>query len=115
MSSISSDAYINTYSAQRRVSENTTANTTMVCNILKFLEPSPKTLFENPPAENTESFYEENFEGFVSCLVSANDQVRILASALAKRLLAADGILVSLRKTERLHSQKLRLRFWKLT
>jgi neurofibromin 1 len=87
----------------------------MICNILKFLEPSPKTLFENAPAESTEAFYEENFEGFVSCLVSPNDQVRILASALAKRLLAPDGILVSLRKSDRLHSQNLRLRFWKLT
>jgi neurofibromin 1 len=115
MSYISSDTLTGEYSAQRRGSESSAANTAMICNILKFLEPSPKTLFENAPADSTDTFYEDNFEGFVSCLVSSNDEVRTLASALAKRLLAEDGILASLRKTKRLSSQNLRVRFWKLT
>lgn len=107
--------YISDYTSQRRVSETSAANTTMICNILRFLEPSPKTLFENAPAENIDTFYEENFEGFVSCLVSPNNQVRTLASAVAKRLLVPDGILVSLRSSGQLKSQNLMLRFWKLT
>ncbi|KAK6954912.1 hypothetical protein Daesc_002541 [Daldinia eschscholtzii] len=89
----------------------------LVCNILNFLDASPATLFEGSPVDSAEAeqFYEGIFEAFVSCLVTANDTVRTLASNLAKKLLAPNGILSSLRKSKRIDSHSFRVKFWKLT
>ncbi|KAK7980760.1 hypothetical protein PG989_013217 [Apiospora arundinis] len=115
MLAVSTDMYLGDHTSQRKASETSASNTAMICTILKFLDASPTTLFDNAPADSTDKFYEDNFEAFISCLVSANDQVRSLSSAMAHRLLAPDGILVSLRKAKRLETQGFKIKFWKLT
>ncbi len=117
MSAISADMYIGDRHSQRKASETTSTTTRMICNILSFLDASPTTLFEGSPADSAdaEQFYEEIFEAFVSCLVTANDSVRALASSLAKKLLSRNGILSSLRKTKRLDSHSFGTKFWRLT
>lgn len=117
MSAISADMYIGDRHSQRKASETNSTTTRMICNILSFLDASPTTLFEGSPADSAdaEQFYEEIFEAFVSCLVTANDSVRALASSLAKKLLSRNGILSSLRKTKRLDSHSFGTKFWRLT
>lgn len=115
MLAVSTDMYFGDHTSQRKASETSASSIYMLCTILKFLDASPTTLFDNAPAGSTDRFYEDNFEAFISCLVSANDQVRALSSALAHRLLAPDGILVSLRKAKRLDSQGFKTKFWRLT
>ncbi|KAI1099294.1 GTPase [Jackrogersella minutella] len=116
MSAISADAYIGDRHSQRKASETSASTCTMICNILKFLDASPATLFE-APSDNSEAqeFYEEIFEAFVSCLVTANDSVRVLASSVAKKLLTPNGIFASLRKAKRLDSNSFGVKFWRLT
>jgi neurofibromin 1 len=111
------DTYIGDQMSRRKASEVNASNIGMIRNVLKFLDASPSTLFDNPPTEGTDKFYEDNFEAFASCLVSANDEIRQLASVLAKRLLSPDvsGILFSLRKAKRLDSQGFKIKFWRLT
>lgn len=115
MLAVSTDMYLGDHTSQRKASETSASSIHMLCTILKFLDASPTTLFDNAPAGSTDRFYEDNFEAFISCLVSANDQVRALSSALAHRLLAPDGILISLRKAKRLDSQGFKTKFWRLT
>ncbi|KAK8107613.1 neurofibromin 1 [Apiospora kogelbergensis] len=115
MLAASTNMYLGDHTSQRKASETSASNTAMICTILKFLDASPTTLFENAPVDSTDKFYEDNFEAFISCLVSANDQVRSLSSAMAHRLLAPDGILASLRKAKRLETQGFKIKFWKLT
>ncbi|KAL7624760.1 Ras GTPase activating protein ira2 [Parahypoxylon ruwenzoriense] len=117
MSAISADMYIGDRHSQRKASETSSSTTTVICNILNFLDASPETLFEAPPPNSSEAeqFYEEIFEAFVACLVTSNDIVRDLASGLAKKLLAPNGILSSLRKSKRLDSHSFGIKFWRLT
>ncbi|KAI1449301.1 GTPase [Annulohypoxylon stygium] len=117
MSAISADLYTGDRHSQRKASETSASTATVICNILKFLDASPMTLFEGPPSDSSEAqrFYEEIFEAFVSCLVTANDSVRALASSVAKKLLTPDGILSSLRKSKRVDSSSFGIKFWKLT
>ncbi|KAI0006414.1 GTPase [Xylariaceae sp. FL0662B] len=117
MSAMSADMYTGDRHSQRKASETIPPALTLICNILKFLDASPSTLFEAPASDGLpgEQFYEEIFEAFVSCLVTANDSVRALASGLAKKLLAPNGILSSLRKSKRIDSHGFRIQFWKMT
>ncbi|KAI1472094.1 uncharacterized protein F4812DRAFT_416560 [Daldinia caldariorum] len=116
-SALREDSYIGDRHSQRKPTEANSSATMLSCNILNFLDASPATLFEAPPADSaeTERFYEGIFEAFVSCLVTANDSVRTLASDLAKKLLAPNGILSSLRKSKRIDSHSFGVKFWKLT
>ncbi|KAI0831620.1 GTPase [Hypoxylon sp. FL0890] len=117
MSAMSADLYIGDRHSQRKTSETSASTTAVICNILNFLDASPMTLFDSPPSDSSEAaqFYEEIFEAFVSCLVTANDCVRALASSVAKKLLAPNGILSSLRKSKRLDSHSFGTKFWRLT
>ncbi|KAI1139653.1 GTPase [Hypoxylon sp. FL0543] len=117
MSAISADLYIGDRHSQRKASETSASTTAVICNVLNFLDASPMTLFDSPPsdASEAEQFYEDIFEAFVSCLVTANDSVRALASSVAKKLLAPNGILSSLRKSKRLDSHSFGIKFWRLT
>ncbi|KAI1428452.1 GTPase [Xylaria sp. FL1777] len=94
-----------------------TANWIVICNILKFLNESPLSLFESTSleAKSTESFYEEIYESFVSCLATANDTVRILSGPLARSILPRNGLLASVRQATPLDSNSFKLKFWKLT
>ncbi|KAI1644280.1 uncharacterized protein F4817DRAFT_225030 [Daldinia loculata] len=116
-SALSADLYIGDHHSQYKPSEADSSTTILVCNVLKFLDASPETLFEAPPADSAEEeqFYEGIFEAFVSCLVTANDSIRALASNLARKLLAPNGLLSSLRKSRRIDSHSFGVKFWKLT
>ncbi|KAI0182148.1 GTPase [Hypoxylon sp. FL1284] len=117
MSAMSADMYMGDRHSQRKTSETSPSTTSVICNILNFLDASPKTLFEAAPAESpdAEQFYEEIFEAFVSCLVTANETIRALASGLARKLLAPNGVLSALRKSKRLDSHSFGIKFWRLT
>lgn len=113
--SVQSDLASRNHTTKRKASEASIANATLLRNILSFLEPSPESLWENPPSENTEEFYEDIFSGLVSCMVSPDEQTRTLAGKVAKNLFSQDGVLARLRKTKRLDSEDIRLDFWRMT
>jgi neurofibromin 1 len=89
----------------------------MVCNILGFLDASPMTLFEGPPADRGERdrFYEENLAALIACVVAADESVRRLATAVAKRLFAREQLLATLRNSKGLGSKAFKTKFWRLT
>ncbi|KAI1110131.1 GTPase [Nemania sp. NC0429] len=119
MSAVSTDLYIGVHGSHRKPStaDPRTANEIVICNILKFLSASPLSLFESasPDAKNSDSFYEEIYESFVSCLVTANDTVRTLSRPLAQSILPTNGLLASVRQATPLDSDSFKLKFWKLT
>ncbi|CAJ2511131.1 Uu.00g067560.m01.CDS01 [Anthostomella pinea] len=117
MSKTSADLYIGDRHTQRKASEANSWTTPVICNILKFLDASPLTLFENTRAdvEDLSAFHEEIFESFVYCLVTANDMVRVLSRGLAEKILATDGLLSSFRQANALDSNDFRLKFWRLS
>ncbi|KAI3341615.1 GTPase [Ustulina deusta] len=119
MSTVSTDLYIGVRRSHRKPStaDARTANGIVICNILKFLNASPLSLFEStsPDAKNSDLFYEEIYESFVSCLVTANDTVRTLSRPLAQHILPTNGLLASVRQATPLDSDSFKLRFWKLT
>ncbi|KAJ3578004.1 hypothetical protein NPX13_g2562 [Xylaria arbuscula] len=119
MSAVSTDLYIGARPRHRKPStgDARTANGIVICNILKFLNASPLSLFESASAEakNSDSFYEEIYESFVSCLVTANDTVRTLSRPLAQSILPTNGLLASVRQATPLDSDSFKLKFWKLT
>jgi neurofibromin 1 len=102
-------------SSQRKVVENPSA-IGMICNVLNFLQASPMTLFEGPPDDEGERdrFYMDNFTSLVSCVVSANETVRRLATEVAKRLFAEEILLEELRASRSLNSLDFKTRFWRL-
>jgi neurofibromin 1 len=93
------------------------SNEIVICSILKFLAASPLSLFESMSldAKNSDTFYEEIYESFVSCLVTANDTVRTLSRPLAERILPTNGLLASVRQATPLDSDGFKLKFWRLT
>ncbi|KAI5862275.1 GTPase [Durotheca rogersii] len=117
MSATSADMYMGDRHSKRKASETSASTSLLICNTLNFLDASPTTLFDCAPSDPAEAsqFYKEIFESFASCLVTANDTVRDLASSVAKKLLAPDGIIPSLRKSELLDSHSFSIKFWKLT
>ncbi|KAI1293389.1 GTPase [Xylaria venustula] len=119
MSAVSTDLYLGVRRTRRKPStaDARTANGIVICNILKFLNASPLSLFESalPDAKNSDSFYEEIYESFVSCLVTANDTVRTLSRPLAQSILPTNGLLASVRQATPLDSDSFKLKFWKLT
>ncbi|KAI0403526.1 GTPase [Xylaria palmicola] len=119
MSTVSTDLYIGARRSRRKPSttDARAANEVVVCNILQFLTASPLSLFESlsPEAKNSDSFYEEIYESFVSCLVTANDTVRTLSRPLAQNILPTNGLLASVRQATPLDSDSFKLKFWKLT
>ncbi|KAI8630826.1 GTPase [Xylariaceae sp. FL1651] len=119
MSAVSTDLYIGVRQSRRKAtaSDARTTNDIVICNILKFLDASPLSLFESlsPEAKNSDSFYEEIYESFVSCLVTANDTVRTLSRAVAEKILPTNGLLASVRQATPLDSDDFKLKFWRLT
>ncbi|KAH8162171.1 hypothetical protein CIB48_g6067 [Xylaria polymorpha] len=119
MSAVSTDLYIGVRRSHRKpsTSDARTATEIVICNILKFLTASPLSLFESisSDAKNSDSFYEEIYESFVSCLVTANDTVRTLSMPLAQNILPTNGLLASVRQATPLDSDSFKLKFWKLT
>ncbi|RYC65279.1 hypothetical protein CHU98_g953 [Xylaria longipes] len=119
MSAVSTDLYIGVRRSHRKpsTSDARTANEIVICNILKFLTASPLSLFESlsPDAKKSDSFYEEIYESFVSCLVTANDTVRTLSRPLAQNILPKNGLLASVRQATPLDSDSFKLKFWKLS
>ncbi|TGJ85449.1 hypothetical protein E0Z10_g3290 [Xylaria hypoxylon] len=119
MSTVSTDLYIGVRQPRRKpsIADTKTANEIVICNILKFLNASPLSLFESasPDVKNLDSFYEEIYESFVSCLVTANDTVRTLSRPLAQDILPTNGLLASVRQATPLDSDSFKLKFWKLT
>ncbi|KAI1341677.1 GTPase [Xylariaceae sp. FL0016] len=114
MSTSSTDLFLG--DRKRKASLTSVSNNVVICNILKFLDASPLTLFESPPdVKNVESFYEEIYESFVSCLVTANDTVRGLTHNLAEKILSPTGPLSSVRKANPLDSLDFKIKFWRLT
>ncbi|KAI2626815.1 GTPase [Xylaria nigripes] len=119
LSAVSTDLYIGARRSRRKVSvsDARTNNEIVTCHILKFLAASPLSLFESvsPEAKNSDSFYEEIYKSFVSCLVTANDTVRGLSTPVAQSILPTNGLLASVRQATPLDSNDFKLRFWKLT
>jgi hypothetical protein len=113
--SVQSDLASRNHNTKRKASEASIANATLLRNILSFLEPSPESLWENPPSENPEEFYEDIFSGLVSCMVSPDEQTRALAGKVAKNLFSQDGVLARLRQAKRLDQDDLRHDFWRMT
>ncbi|KAI0156431.1 GTPase [Xylariaceae sp. FL1272] len=112
----STDLYIGDRRSHRRMPDARSANEIIICNILKFLEASPLSLFESKtPEARDDAFYEEIYQSFVSCLVTANDTVRGLTQALAEQILPKDGLLASVRQSTPLDSEGFKTKFWKLT
>lgn len=89
----------------------------IICNILDFLDASPMTLFEGPPEDPLESemFYEANFEAFMSCMITANDNVRRRAAGVAKKLISNEDLLFKLRESKCLDIKTFKNDFWKLS
>ncbi|RYP71987.1 hypothetical protein DL771_004456 [Monosporascus sp. 5C6A] len=117
MISITESLYEGDVESQRKALEAFASKSTIICNILKFLNESPATLFECPPEDpkSMSQFYEENFEACVSCTVAADDGMRDLARQLSERLIADDTILASLQKSMAMESKGFLSKFWKLT
>lgn len=116
MAVLLADGYIEDHSAQRNAVESP-PSISMVCNILSFLDASPMTLFEGPPADEEErdQFYEENLGALISCIIAADESVRRLATGVAKRLFAKERVLANLRSSEGLGSKAFKTKFWRLT
>ncbi|RYP11554.1 hypothetical protein DL765_007743 [Monosporascus sp. GIB2] len=117
MISISENIYEGDAGSQRKALEAFASKSTMICNILKFLNESPATLFECPPEDpkSMSQFYEENFEACISCTVVADDVMRDLARQLSERLIADNTILASLQKSMAIESRSFLSKYWKLT
>jgi hypothetical protein len=119
MSTVSTDLYIGVRRLSHRKAsavDARTSNEIVICNILKFLDASPLSLFESssPDAKKSDSFFEEIYESFVSCLVTANDTVRVLSQPVAEKILPKNGLLASVRQATPLDSEDFKLKFWKL-
>ncbi|KAH6847998.1 hypothetical protein B0I37DRAFT_155670 [Chaetomium sp. MPI-CAGE-AT-0009] len=116
MAVLLAEGYIEDHSAQRNAVESP-PSISMVCNILGFLDASPMTLFEGPPADEDErdQFYEENLGALISCIIAADESVRRLATGVAKRLFAKERVLANLRSSKGLGSKALKTKFWRLT
>ncbi|KAK6226218.1 gtpase-activator protein for ras-like gtpase [Colletotrichum tabaci] len=89
--------------------------TNMACDVLKFLDASPRSLFDGDgQAEPTTGAADEDvFLSFLSCVVSANPTIRRLATGVAKRLFSDNSILDTLHSCGRLTSATLKREFWR--
>ncbi|KAK4248657.1 hypothetical protein C7999DRAFT_30893 [Corynascus novoguineensis] len=116
MADLLADGYIEEQSAQRKAVESA-PSISMVCNLLNFLDASPMTLFEGPPTDRDErdQFYEENLSALISCIIAADESVRRLATGVARRLFAKEGVLNNLRSSKGLGSKAFKTKFWRLT
>ncbi|KAF6835868.1 GTPase-activator protein for Ras-like GTPase [Colletotrichum musicola] len=98
-----------------RRDSNLLSSTNMACDVLKFLDASPHSLFDTdgqgqPVVGAAE---EDAFLSFLSCVVSVNSTVRRLATGVAKRLFSDQSILDTLRSRGRVGSPALRREFWR--
>ncbi|KAK2021113.1 GTPase-activator protein for ras-like GTPase [Colletotrichum zoysiae] len=89
--------------------------TNMACDVLKFLDASPRSLFDgdgqvDPGAGAAD---EDVFLSFLSCVVSANPTIRRLATGVAKRLFSDDSIIDTLRSRGRLSAVAFKREFWR--
>ena len=116
MSSLFAETYIGDQASTRKTPD-ATSSITMLCNILSFLDASPSTLFDGGPdnPSDRDSFFEDNFEAFVACMIAADESVRRLAGGLARRLFADEAVLRSVGASKKLSSPQFKTNFWKLT
>lgn len=116
MSELLVEGYIEDQTAQRKAVESA-PSISVVCNILNFLDASPMTLFEGPPADRAQRdlFYEENLEALISCIIASDETVRRLATGVAKRLFSNKEVLSTLRSSKGLSSKAFKTKFWRLT
>ncbi|KAL0940809.1 GTPase-activator protein for Ras-like GTPase [Colletotrichum truncatum] len=98
-----------------RRDSNLHSSTNMTCDVLKFLDASPHSLFgDNGSGESVAPATEEDvFLSFLSCVVSVNPTVRRLATGVAKRLFFDKSILEVLRTRSKLTSPALKGEFWR--
>lgn len=90
----------------------------MVCNVLKFVDASPLTLFDSSGTtqNNGDSSSDDVFESFLSCVISSNEAIRQLAGRVATRHFADRNVLDALRSRGKLSSsviKPLRRGFWR--
>jgi neurofibromin 1 len=87
----------------------------MTCNILRFLDASPMTLFDGTLSSRVsgDSSSDEVVESFISSVLSANDAIRQLACRVATRLFAEHPVLDILRGRGALSSEALRADVWR--
>lgn len=116
MSTLLHEGYVEEQSAQRKAVESPTS-VNIVCNIMSFLDASPMTLFQGPPASEAEReiFFQENLKSLISCMVAADESIRRLATGVARRLFAKDKVLERLRGHKTLKRIDTRADFWRLT
>ncbi|KAK4165082.1 putative inhibitory regulator protein IRA1/2, partial [Cladorrhinum sp. PSN259] len=116
MSEMLHEGYIEDQPTQRKLLESSVM-VSMISNILNFLDASPMTLFEGPPTEKNQRdhFYEENFEALISCIIAADENIRRLATGVAKRLFAEEGLLKMLRGSKGVSSKAFKTSFWQLS
>lgn len=116
LADLAEEGYVGDQALQSKLAE-AGSSTGTICNILGFLDALPRTLFEGAPDDAAEAgaFYEQNFESFLACMVTANDSVRRLAGKVSRRLLTDHGILGTLRSSGRLGSIDFKVHFWRMT
>ncbi|OLN95386.1 Neurofibromin [Colletotrichum chlorophyti] len=101
--------------AMPRRDSNFHMSTDMACDVLKFLDASPRSLFDGDgQADLAATGVEEDvFLSFLTCVISVNPTIRRLATGVARRLLSDRSILDTLRSRGRLGSAALRREFWR--
>lgn len=68
-----------------------------------------------PEHKERNEYFEESFESFLPCLVTANEEVRRLAAQVTVRVFGNKFIMESLRASKRIRSLAFKQKFWKLT
>ncbi|KAI0020415.1 GTPase [Xylariomycetidae sp. FL0641] len=117
MSAVSTDLFLrDRTTTHRKNSETTVATNAVICNILKFLQASPTSLFASPPPDTKDlrAFCSEIYESFLCFMVTANDTVRALGLPVAESILSPTGPLATVRQAGPLSSESFRYKFWRL-
>lgn len=91
-------------------------NNSMIHHIISFLCVCPVDVFVAIPEHKEKNeYFEESFESFLPCLVTANEEVRRLAAKVVVRVFSNTFIMESLRASKRIRSLAFKQKFWKLT
>lgn len=91
-------------------------NNSMLHHIISFLCVCPVDVFVAIPEHKEKNeYFEESFESFLPCLVTANEEVRRLAAKVVVRVFSNTFIMESLRASKRIRSLAFKQKFWKLT
>jgi neurofibromin 1 len=91
-------------------------NNSMLHHIISFLCVCPVEVFVAiPEHKERNEYFEESFESFLPCLVTANEEVRRLAAKVVVRVFGNTFIMESLCASKRIRSLAFKQKFWKLT